>query len=359
METAILGRTGLEVKRLGFGGIKLPRVESPELAAQIVERAIDLGVNFIDTARGYGPSEERIGMVMKKRRDEVVLASKVIRRTREEAEEDIETSLRNLQTDRIDLYQVHDLSLWENYEKATGPGGALEAVQAARDAGKVRYIGVSGHELDILVEAINSGVFDTVQVAYNLANRGAAEKVIPLAKEKDMGVINMKPFAGGMMLAEVKRTDEDADLPQITAEAGLRFCLSQPDITVVIPGMQKLEEVDENLAIAEAFRPLSDEEAEQYMKAAASLGEGFCRGCEYCQPCPEEIQVHEIMQTIGHVKRFQGDWDIFHRMKQKYQSLEKTIADCADCGECEEKCPFHLPIRETMKEAEERLGAKK
>ncbi|MEW6358417.1 MAG: aldo/keto reductase [Planctomycetota bacterium] len=359
MQTAILGRTGLEVKRLGFGAIKLPRVANAELAAQIVARAIDLGVNFIDTARVYGNSEERIGRVMKKRRDEVVLASKVIRRTRKEAEEDIATSLRNLQTDRIDLYQIHDVSLWESYEKAIGPGGALEAVLAARDAGKVKYIGVSGHDLDVLIESINTGIFDTVQVAYNLANPKAAEKVIPLARQKNMGVINMKPFAGGMLLTEVKRTGDDADLPQITAEVGLRFCLGQPDITVVIPGMQKLEEVDKNLAIAEAFRPLSKEETEPYVKAALSFGEGFCQACEYCQPCPEEIQIHEIMQSIGYVKRFQGDWEILHRMRQKYRSLEKTAADCADCGKCEERCPFHLPIRETMKEAEQRLGVKK
>jgi len=358
METATLGRTGLTINRLGFGGIKLPRVESPKLAADIVERAIDKGVNFIDTARVYGTSEERIGAVMKRRREEVVLASKVIRRTRKEAEEDIETGLRNLQTDHIDLYQIHDVSIWENYEKATGPGGALEAVLAARDAGKVRYIGISGHELDVLAEAIRTDIFDTVQVAYNLANRQAAEKVIPLAKERNMGVINMKPFAGGMLLTEVKRSDDDADLPQISADAALRFCLGQRDITVVIPGMQRLEEVDENVAIAESFARLSTDELETYVKAALSLGEGFCRACEYCQPCPEGIQIHEIMQAIGHVKRFQGDWDMLHRMRQKYQSLEKNATDCADCGECEGRCPFHLPIRDTMKEAEERLGAK-
>ena len=211
---------------------------------------------------------------------------------------------------------------------------------------------------DILIEAIHTGIYDTVQVAYNLTNRAAAEKLIPLAKEKNMGIINMKPFAGGMMLEEVQRVEEDADLPQTTADVGLRFCLGNADISVVIPGMQKIEEVEENVQIAEAFTPLPPDEIETYVKAALSFGQGFCRGCEYCQPCPEEIQIHEIMQAYAFTKRFPGDWDIFHRMRQKYRSLEKNIDDCADCGECEEKCPFHLPIRETMKEAEQKLGAK-
>jgi len=352
----MLGRTGFESKVLGYGGIKLPGV-SEEEAASLVNRAIDLGVNFIDTARCYGDSEAKIGQVMSKRRDEVFLATKVIRRTRKEAEEDIETSLKLLQTDRIDLYQVHDVSARSNYETVTGPDGALEAILDARDKGKVRFVGVSGHQLDILLEAIETGIYDTVQVAYNLANSAAAEALLPRARELNVGVIIMKPMAGGQLLTPVElRPDEEAQKYEITAEAALRFVMTNQNVSVVIPGMRAMHEVEENLAVAERFVPMSQEDIERYTEMAGLLGEGFCRGCGYCQPCPEEIDIAGILRTSGYVKRFQGDWDMRHRMRTQYAAFERTVDDCADCGQCEEKCPYDLPIRGQLKETSEMLA---
>jgi len=354
MEKRALGRTGVEVTRLGYGGIKLPRISEDEAAA-CVNRAIDLGINFIDTARCYGNSEEKIGRVMAKRRDEVVLASKVIRRSRKEAEEDIATSLKLLQTDCIDLYQIHDVSARENYEKAIGPDGALDAVRAARDKGQVRFIGVSGHDIDILLEAIETGWFDTVQVAHNLANTGAAQTLLPRARELNVGVVNMKPLGGGNLLKPIEQ-DEEALEYDITAVAAIRFCMTNPDVTVVIPGMQAIAEIEENVATANSFVPMSDEEVKRYTEMATMLGEGFCRGCDYCQPCQAEIRISGILQTLGYRKRFQGDWDFHHRMRVQYASFEKNVDDCLDCGECEERCPYDLPIREMLGEAKELLG---
>lgn len=356
MEKRILGRTGMEVTRLGYGAIKLPKV-SEEVAADLLNRAIDLGLNFIDTARCYGDSEAKVGQVMAKRRDEVYLASKVIRRSRKEAEEDVATSLKLLQTDYVDLYQIHDVSTRENYEQAVGPGGSLEALRAERDKGRVRFIGVSGHDLDILMEAIETGWFDTVQASYNLANSAAAHKLHPRAEELNLGVINMKPLAGGNLLKPVELSD-DGDAPKydITADAALRFAMTNPHVTVVIPGMQAMEEVDENVAVAERFTPMPQEEAERLMDMAGSLGEGFCRGCNYCQPCKAEIEISGILQTLGYRKRFQGDWDFMHRMRVRYASFDKTVDDCLDCGDCEGRCPFKLPIREMLAEAKETLG---
>ena len=356
MERRTLGRTGMEVTRLGYGAIKLPRV-SEEVAADLLNRAIDLGVNFIDTARGYGDSEAKVGQVMAKRRDEVYLASKVIRRSRKEAEEDVATSVKLLRTDHVDLYQIHDVSTRESYEQAVGPGGALEAVRAARDKSRVRFIGVSGHDLDILMEAVETGWFDTVQASYNLANAAAAEKLQPRAQALNMGVINMKPLAGGNLLKPMEwREDEDAPKYDVTADAALRFAMTNPHVTVVIPGMQAMEEVEENVAIAERFTPMPQEEAERLMDMARSLGEGFCRGCNYCQPCSAEIDISGILQTLGYRKRFQGDWDFTHRMRMKYASFDKTVDDCLDCEECEGRCPFKLPIREMLAEAKETFG---
>jgi len=355
MERRTLGRTGLEVARLGYGAIKLPQV-SAEVATDLIGRAIDSGVNFIDTARGYGDSEEKIGLVMTKRRDEVVLASKVIRRSREEAEEDIATSLKLLQTDCIDLYQIHDVSSRENYERATGPGGALDAVRAARDEGKVRFIGVSGHNVELLVEAIETGWFDTVQVAYNLANTAAAERLLPRAQELNVGVINMKPLGGGNLPKPVELHDDSDSEYQVTAEAALRFCMSNPNVTVVIPGMRAMEELEENVATAESFEPMSEDDATRYTDMAKSLGKGFCRACNYCQPCEAEIEISGILQTLGYRKRFQGDYDFHHRMRVQYTSFDKTVDDCLDCEECEGRCPYDLPIREMLAEAKDMLG---
>ena len=355
MDARTLGRTGLEITRLGYGAIKLPRI-SEEEAVACVNRAIDLGINFIDTARCYGNSEEKLGKVMATRRGEVVLASKVIRRSRQEAEEDVATSLRLLQTDVIDLYQIHDVSDREDYETATGPGGALDAVRAARDRGQVRFIGVSGHSIDILLEAIETGWFDTVQVAHNLANTAAAERLLPRAQELGIGVINMKPLAGGNLPKPAEQSGDDGAAEyEITAAAALRFCMTNPHVTVVIPGMQALSEVEENVATAEGFSPMGDEDAQRYTEMAQALGEGFCRACNYCQPCKAEIDISGVLTTLGRRKRFQGDWDFHHRMRVQYAGFEKNAEDCLDCGECEGRCPYDLPIREMLKEAQEML----
>ena len=355
MEKRRLGRTGLEVSRLGYGAIKLPGVSAEEAVA-LVNRALDLGVTFIDTARCYGDSEAKLGHVMAKRRDEVVLASKVIRGSREEAEEDLATSLSLLQTDCIDVYQIHDVSMPEKYEKVVGPGGSLEALQAARDKGQIRFIGVSGHNLAVLLEALETGWFDTVQVAYNLANTAAAEKLLPRARELDLGVINMKPLGGGNLPKPVNLGDDTETEYAVTAEAALRFNMTNPNVSVVIPGMQALNEVEENVATAEEFVPMGEEEAALFVEMASSLGEGFCRACNYCQPCDAEIDVSGILQTLGYRKRFQGDWDFYYRMRAQYAAYERTTDDCLDCGECEGRCPYELPIREMLKEAKELLS---
>jgi predicted aldo/keto reductase-like oxidoreductase len=355
MVKRLLGRTGLEVSRLGYGAIKLPGV-SEEEAVALVNRAIDLGVNFIDTARCYGDSEAKLGRAMAKRRDEVVLASKVIRGSRQEAEEDIATSLKMLQTDWIDLYQIHDVSMRQKYERVTGPGGALEALRAARDKRQVRFIGVSGHNLDVLLEAAETGWFDTIQVAYNLANTAPAERLLPRARELDIGIINMKPLGGGNLPKPVDLAGKDGAEYQVTAAACLRFIMTNPDVTVVIPGMRAMREVEENVSTAERFVPMTAEEARRLTEMASSLGKGFCQACDYCQPCEAEISISGILRTLGFRKRFQGDWDFQYRMRRQYAAFKKTADDCLDCGKCEERCPFKLPIREMLREAKAMLA---
>ncbi len=330
MEHKILGKTGLEVSIMGLGGIPIQSVSFGE-AQRVVERALDLGVTFIDTARSYTNSEEKIGQVMKRRRGECILASKVFRRSKKEAEEDINTSLRNLKTDMIDLYQLHDVSRERDYERIFGPNGALEAVKKAREQGKIRFIGVSGHRQELLLRLIKTGEFDTVQLPVNAADLDIAKAVTPVAREMNLGIIGMKAFAGGNF-KDVK--------------VALRFALDQ-DVSVVIPGMKKVSEVEENIGIANSFKPLTDEEREVLLEEAKQLGANFCRQCGYCQPCPEGVDIPKILLLERYYSRY---W-LKDVATEQYRKLDVKADSCVECGECEEKCPYQLPVRELLKEA--------
>ena len=198
MKTVRLGKTNLEVSRVAIGGIPLQRPPEDE-AIRIVHRALELGVNLIDTAAGYGESEERIGKALVGRRDQAIIATKSGRPSKAEAAAELERSLKRLQTDVIDIWQLHNISSAEKYAQVTGPGGSLEAAREALQAGKIRHIGISSHNLDTAIEAVKSGLFETIQFPFNYVTREPADELIPLAEEHDVGFIGMKPFAGGTM----------------------------------------------------------------------------------------------------------------------------------------------------------------
>jgi len=211
-----LGKTGLKVSVIGFGAIKLPQI-SEKQASEVLNLALDLGINFIDTARNYGDSERKIGMALRKRRDEFYIATKTAARTYEGAMRDLETSLRELRTDHIDLWQLHNVSDLENWEAVMAPGGALEAAQQAKEEGKVDHIGISIHRaLDVMKKAITCGKFETIMVLYNpLDEENTGSEIIPLAHKHGVGVIAMKPLSGGKLtlsLSDEERREETSPL---------------------------------------------------------------------------------------------------------------------------------------------------
>jgi aryl-alcohol dehydrogenase-like predicted oxidoreductase len=196
LKETTLGRSGLKVKVLGFGGIPIQRV-SEEEAISVVRRCHELGINYYDTARGYTNSEERIGKALEGIRDEVFLATKSGRRTADELLAELETSLRNLRTDWVDVYQLHGVSSREAWEQIKGSGGALEAMYQALDEGRIRHLGITSHDPAILAEIVREDIFETIMIPYNYLTPKPEEELLPLCREMDVGTIVMKPFGGG------------------------------------------------------------------------------------------------------------------------------------------------------------------
>jgi len=348
-----LGKTELMVSVIGFGGIKLPAVER-KTSYEILNRALDLGINFFDTARGYGDSEEKIGWAIGERRDEFYISTKSHVLTAEEMEKDIKTSLEKLRTDYIDIYMCHNLRRPESYDKVMGPGGAMEALKKAKQEGIIGHTGFSCHRFHETMErGIKSGEFDALIVAYNILNDELNdETILPMAKEWDVGVIAMKPLAGGALAQPPPELKVSSKIP-ITAEQALRFVLANPAVDVAIPGMTNLQEVEENARVGEKFQVMTEAEKLELIKAAEELGKDFCRNCGYCLPCPEEIRIPVILRHLGYYKRY----GLIEWAKGRYHMVEVKADACLECGQCQEKCPYNLNIHEMLKEAHTLLSS--
>lgn len=334
MDTRKLGKTEMEVSVVGFGGIPLQGV-STAVAERILHHALDRGVNFFDSARAYTDSEEKMGKALSGRRDGIYLASKALSRTADSMTAELETSLKNLKVDCIDLYQVHSVDSLELLEKILAPGGAYEALSKAREAGKIRWIGVTGHSRPILYKAVETGLFDTVQLPFNPIEDEWEQDVLPAARNAGMGTIGMKPVAGGAIR---------------NIRAAIRFSLTL-GIDVSIPGMDSIEQVDENTSAGEGLAPPSEEELVALRREKELWGEKFCRRCSYCMPCPEGLNIPFLLLIDGYYTRYElKDW-----AKERLAALPKTYKDCTACGECLDRCPYNLPIPDMMSEAGERV----
>lgn len=357
MEKRRLGKTEILASVIGFGGIKLPIVEQDD-ATELLNKSLDMGINFVDTARGYGDSEVKIGTAISHRRDEFFISTKSPAITADKMKAEIETSLKNLRIDKIDLYLCHNLRHPESYDTVMGPDGALKALQEAKSQGMIDHIAFSSHRFHETMKAgILSGEFEAVMLSYNILNDELVdEEIIPLAKENDLGIIIMKPLAGGALAsvpADVKLTSGNLANAEINATQALRFVLANDKITLAIPGMTCISELEENVAAGETFQTLTETERSDLVKAAEILGKDFCRGCGYCQPCPQDVRIPIILRHAGYYSRYGlKDWAI-----GRYRMVEVKADECIECGECEDKCPYDLPIIEKLKEAHAMLTA--
>ena len=334
MEYRILGKTGLKISRMGFGGIPIQRIDAEGTKA-LMHKLMEAGVNFIDTARGYTVSEEYLGYALEGIRDKFVLATKSMAQTREAMAADIETSLKNLRTDDIDRDQIHEPSA-AAYETITAPGGALEALMEAKAAGKIGHIGLTTHSADLMKKVMQEDWVETLMFPYNIVET-QAEELIARCGEKNIGFIDMKPLAGGAI--------EDANL-------ALRFIAANPHVTVIIPGMAEPRELTQNLAAMEDSSPLTEAEWTKINTIRQDLGTHFCRRCNYCAPCSAGIPISAVFLMEGYFSRYGlADW-----ARARYEALAGHASDCIDCGVCETRCPYELPIRQMLKSAAEKFG---
>ncbi len=335
MEKRILGKTGLEITRMGFGGIPIQRIDK-EGTKEIIHALRAEGVNFIDTARAYSVSEEYLGYALKGIRQDFVLASKSMSRTKEAMAADIDTSLKLLGTDYIDLYQIHNPSP-ANLEQVVAPGGALEALQEAKAVGKIGHIGITLHTAPLFEKALEMDWVETIMFPYNLVET-QGEELIAACKEKNIGFICMKPLGGGAI--------DDADL-------AMKFIVNNPNVTVVIPGMASLKEVEQNVRAVNAGGELTEEDRKKIDEIRNSLGTEFCRRCNYCNPCTVGITIYGQFLFEGYYTRY----NLKQWATARYNAQVKKASDCIECGVCEERCPYNLPIREMMKRVAKTFGS--
>lgn len=318
MPKVTLGRTGITVEKNSFGALPIQRISTAE-AVKLLRKAYDHGVTFYDTARWYTDSEEKVGEAFDGMRDQVYIATKTGAQTAEQFWTDLHTSLRNLRTDYIDIYQFHNPAFCPKPGDGTG---LYEAMLEARDKGMIRHIGITNHRLNIAHEAVESSLYETLQFPFCYL---ATDKDIALAGEcraANMGFIAMKALSGGL----------------ITNSRAAYAYLAQYDHVLPIWGVQRESELDEFLSYIDNPPVLDDELRAVIEKDRAELLGDFCRGCGYCMPCPVGIEINNCARMSLMIRRAPSAAQLTPEMQAKMKKIE----DCLHCGKCKSKCPYNL-----------------
>lgn len=313
-----LGGTNLEVTGVSFGALPIQRLSMDE-AGRILRRAFESGINFFDTARGYSDSEEKIGAALAPVRESIIIATKTKGNNGDAVVKDLETSLDRLKTEHVDILQIHNPST----VPVPGDGtGRYEAMAKAREQGRVKFIGLTNHSLDRAVEAAESGLYDTVQYPFSILSLDKEIAFVERCRDLDVGFIAMKALSGGLV----------RHIP--AAYAFMR----RFDNVVPIWGIQKMEELEEFLAL-EADPPAWDRNMEAAVETEKkALGKDFCRGCGYCLPCPANVPIPTLARMILLLGR--SPWQ--GQMTEKAQAEMARAKDCIDCGACAARCPYEL-----------------
>ncbi len=339
MERRKLGKTGLEVSFMGIGGIPLQRFDENN-TVEILSEAINQGINFIDSARGYTKSEELIGKALKKvGREKFVIATKAQSRDYDGMIKEMDISLKNFQTDYIDLYQCHFVCNENDLNKILSENGALKALLEYREKGLIKHIGITSHNMKTAVMGIESGKFETVQFPFNFIESDG-KTVFKKAKEHNMGTIAMKPLGGGAIT---------------NRGLSFKYLSNEENLDCIIPGVDNAEQLKSNMTDflnCYGDGKFIDSERDIIEKEKNLLGVDFCRRCDYCQPCTKNIPISVIFTAKAYYERYNlKDWAL-----GKYKACKANITDCIDCGKCEKRCPYNLPIRQMLRKTHELLA---
>jgi predicted aldo/keto reductase-like oxidoreductase len=335
LEPRTLGRTGLKVAPIGLGTIPLFRAPR-EQAIDVVRKCEELGINYIDLARGYrhGLAEEWVGEAIKGRRNKFVIVTKSTDYTAKIADS-VEASLKALQTDYIDVYCFHSLMQDEQWKTVIGPNGAMEALKRAQKAGKIRFIGISGHRSDQFTEIIKGGDIDLAIMIFNYVFDDALDDLLPTAKKLNVGVAGIKPFAGCFLNQH---------------ELSLRWILEQP-IDVTVPGMWQTEEVVANARLLREYTPLVASEREYLAEEKKFWYYRICRVCYQCKACPQGVPYVSIFMLPLMLRR-NGFYLTLDENKGKFKYLNELdkVDKCTDCGLCVETCKYHMPVPDIIRD---------
>lgn len=318
MQQVVLGKTGIAACKNGFGALPIQRI-SEEAAAALLKRAYEGGMNFFDTARFYTDSEEKLGRALKDVREQIYLATKTMARTAEDFRRDLDASLECLQTDYVDLYQFHNPPFCP---KPGDGSGLYEAMLEAKAEGKIRHIGITNHRLKVAHEAIDSGLYETLQFPFCYLATEHELELVEKCRKADMGFIAMKGLSGGLL----------------TNSAAAYAFLAQFDNVLPIWGIQREEELGEFLSYIENPPAMTEEIRAEIAKDKEELGADFCRACGYCMPCPAGIEINTCARMSQLIRRSPSELQLTPEVQEKMRKVE----ECRHCDACKKKCPFGL-----------------
>ena len=349
------GKTGWEVSALSFGCMRL--CDDQEYNTNLISKSIDAGVNYFETTRYYlgGQCQHRTGPGLKGRGDSLIVSGKDginPNKTTYQFRKEIERQLDILGLSHFKFYQVGWFS-WGMMQHLLKPGGVLDAIRQAKEEGLIQCVGFTGHDTpENFIKCIETGLFDSITVPYNLINR-SYEPTIARAGELGLGVVAMCTVAGGVLSCESDQLKNALGMDLPTTEMAFQFVLSNPNVSTACSGMNTVEQLDQNVKTVYDFDPDSgrfDEMCEGLEKLRAELGDHFCTSCGYCMPCPQDID-------IPHYMNLYRDWKVFgltDSVAERVRAIgeDKNADRCTDCGECEDKCPNDLSVREVLREVE-------
>jgi predicted aldo/keto reductase-like oxidoreductase len=349
MEYRRLGRTNLSVSVISFGGVPILN-QTTETAIEAINFALDQGINYYDLdetknqfiqEKVYLDGGKKIGQVLKQRRNDCYLGVKSMRQTFDEVKEDVDLALERVlkgtSREVIDIFHLAFLDSPQKMDIILSKQGGLRALEQAREEGKIEFILGAAHNPKTLIQAIKSDRFDVVEFPLNIIEDEYCTELIPLAKQRDIGTIAMKPVGGGQLASMY--------------DLSLRWVLSH-EVDCAIPGMKNIEEVKKNIKIGHKLEKLSPQELQRLKELGDQIGKEYCHRCGYCLPCPQGIMILGVLDLV------KGTMLSIERKKKTYHEILKARfksdpGNCVQCEECIEKCPFNLPIPSLMRKAAE------